>query len=276
MAEIKWIKVAADVFDDEKILLIKAMPKSDTLLVIWFELLCFAGKQNNSGVLMMNTGMAYTSKMLASIFKRSEKAIKDALKIFEDFGMVKTIDGVITIPNWGKHQNLDQLENKKAYMKGYMKEYREKQKNLAGKTNSKPDCKTNSKTNVSQTERELYKQEKESLIERDNIYNNTAHTREEKNGYGQFKNVFLSDEEMAQLKTMYADYEERINKLSVYIKSSGKAYDSHYATIIKWANEDAAKQKKQQNKKTAFNNFSGEDNISDFEKREIQKRMKSN
>ena len=66
--------------------------------------------------------------------------------------MVEIVDGVITIPNWGKHQNLDQLESKKEYMRNYMAGYREKQKAL---TAGKPNCKTNSKTNVSQAEEEL-------------------------------------------------------------------------------------------------------------------------
>ena len=34
------------------------------------------------------------------------------------------------MPNWSKHQSLDQLENKKEYMRTYMQEYREKQKQL--------------------------------------------------------------------------------------------------------------------------------------------------
>ena len=60
---------------------------------------------------------------------------------------------VITIPNWGKHQNLDQLESKKEYMRNYMKEYREKQNALvSGKKERKVYRKTNNKTNVSQAD----------------------------------------------------------------------------------------------------------------------------
>jgi uncharacterized phage protein (TIGR02220 family) len=73
--------------------------------------------------------------------------------------MVEIVDGVITIPNWGKHQNLDQLESKKQYMRNYMAEYREKQKAL---TAGKPNCKPNSKANVSQAE-----EDKEEDIDKD-------------------------------------------------------------------------------------------------------------
>ena len=132
MAEVKWIKVTTDVFDDEKILLIECLPEADSIIVIWFKLLCLAGKQNNSGVFIMGNRIPYTDKMLATIFRRKEATVQLALQTFEQFGMIEIIDGVITIPNWGKHQNLDQLESKKEYMRNYMQEYRKKQKKLTG------------------------------------------------------------------------------------------------------------------------------------------------
>ena len=150
MADVKWIKITTDIFDDEKILLIESLPDAYAIIAVWFKLLCLAGKQNNSGVFMMGR-IAYTDKMLATIFRMKETTVTMALQTFEQFGMVEIVDGVITIPNWGKHQNLDQLETKKEYMRNYMKEYREKQKAL---TAGKPSCKTNSKTNVSEADKE--------------------------------------------------------------------------------------------------------------------------
>lgn len=152
-SDVKWIKITTDVFDDEKILLIESMPDAYAIITVWFKLLCLAGKQNNSGVFMMGQ-MPYTDKMLATIFRMKESTVTLALQTFEQFGMVEIIDGVITIPNWGKHQSIDQLENKRQYMRKYMGEYREKQKALACKTNSK----TNSKTNVSRTEEDIDKE----------------------------------------------------------------------------------------------------------------------
>jgi predicted phage replisome organizer len=160
VADVKWIKITTDIFDDEKILLIESMPESDSMIVIWFKLLCLAGKMNNSGVFMMSDKIPYTDQMLATIFRRKETTVKMALNIFEEFGMIDRIDNIVTIPNWGKHQNLDQIEDKRQYMRGYMKKYREKQKALADvKTNGKVNGKTNSKTNVSRIEGEGYKEE---------------------------------------------------------------------------------------------------------------------
>ena len=163
MADVKWIKLATDVFDDEKILLIESLPEADSIIVIWFKLLCLAGKQNNSGVFVMGNAIPYTDTMLATIFRRKETTVKLALETFERFGMVELIDDVITIPNWGKHQNLDQLEHKAEYMRNYMRDYREKQKALSCKSN----CKTNSKTNVSEADKE--KKKIENKKEKKNI-----------------------------------------------------------------------------------------------------------
>ena len=165
LADVKWIKITTDVFDDEKILLIESLPEADSIIVIWFKLLCLAGKQNNSGVFLMGDKIAYTDKMLATIFRRKESTVQLALQTFEQFGMIELIDGVITIPNWGKHQNLDQLENKKQYMKNYMREYREKQRLIT----SKDGCKTNSKANVSQADKEKNKKENENKSKKKSI-----------------------------------------------------------------------------------------------------------
>ena len=166
MADVKWIKITTDIFDDDKILLIESLPEKDSLIVIWFKLLCMAGKQNNSGVFTLNDRIAYTDEMLATIFRRPINTVRLALQTFQDFGMIDIIDGVITIPNWGKHQNLDQLESRKQYMQGYMKEYRAKQKALTGgSSNSKVNSKTNSKTNVNKAEKNKRRIEKERELE---------------------------------------------------------------------------------------------------------------
>lgn len=39
MADVKWIKITTDIFDDEKILLIESLPEADSMIVIWFKLL---------------------------------------------------------------------------------------------------------------------------------------------------------------------------------------------------------------------------------------------
>lgn len=232
MAEVKWIKIVTDVFDDEKILMIETMPEADTIIVIWFKLLCLAGKQNNSGVFQMGQ-MPYTDEMFSTIFRRPLNTVRLALKTFEQFGMVEIVNNTVTIPNWGKHQNTDQIEAKNAYMKNYMREYREKQKLISS---GKSNCKTNSKANVS-----LADKIREEEIRKDEIRGDIDDTppKATRHKYGMYENVLLTDEDYERLVAEFPhDHTERIERLSEYIASTGKKYKSHLATIRSWARKD--------------------------------------
>ena len=131
MADVKWIKIVTDIFDDEKILLIESLPDSDSIIVIWFKLLCLAGKQNNGGVFMINDRIHYTDEMFATIFRRPLNTVRLALDAFERYGMIERINETVTIPNWGKHQCIEQMEKRREYQRQYHVEYRKKQKLLA-------------------------------------------------------------------------------------------------------------------------------------------------
>lgn len=166
MADVKWIKLAVDMFEDEKIVLIETLPESESILLVWIKLLCLAGKQNNSGVFILNDKIPYNAKMFATIFRMKETTVELALNTFQNFGMIEIINDVVTIPNWGKHQNLDSIEKKRESQKLYMREYRAKQKALL---ECKANSKANSKANVSSLELE---EEKEKEIDKE-IDNNT-------------------------------------------------------------------------------------------------------
>lgn len=135
MTDVKWIKIVTDIFDDEKVLLIESMPEADAIIVIWFKLLCLAGKQNNSGVFLLNGRIAYTEEMFATIFRRPVGTVRLALKTFEQFGMIEIVNDTVTIPNWEKHQQMDALEASREATKSRVAKYREKQKRLTGGRN---------------------------------------------------------------------------------------------------------------------------------------------
>lgn len=175
MSNVKWIKIVIDIFDDEKILLIESMPDGESMIVIWFKLLCLAGKINNGGVLLLNDRIAYTEEMLATIFRKSISTVRLALKTFEELQMILLVNNTITIPNWAKHQSLDRLEKQRIYHREYMRKSRAKQADLVnGKSETevnqevksikedKSNCKTNSEVhsevNVKPLEEELDKE----------------------------------------------------------------------------------------------------------------------
>lgn len=155
MADVKWIKITTDIFDDEKILLIESLPDAYAIITVWFKLLCLAGKQNNSGVFMMGR-IPYTEQMLATIFRMKETTVTLALQTFEQFGMVEIVDGVITIPNWNKHQTLDAYEKKKERDRLYQAERRANQRALVAKSS---DTSADSSSDVVISEEDKDKEE---------------------------------------------------------------------------------------------------------------------
>lgn len=130
--DVKWIKITTDIFDDDKIMLIESLPMGDSILVIWFKLLVFAGKQNNSGIFLMPNKIPYTEEMLATIFRRDLKLIRTAISTFQQFEMVEVVNDVITIPKWDKHQSLAAWENKKNYDREYQAKRRLEKQEKAG------------------------------------------------------------------------------------------------------------------------------------------------
>jgi hypothetical protein len=65
-----------------------------------------------------------------------------------------------------------------------------------------------------------------------------------KHKYGEYQNVLLSDEDMEKLKTEFpSDFQERIERLSIYKASSGKSYKNDLATIRNWARKDKPTEK---------------------------------
>ena len=245
MPDVKWIKITTDIFDDDKILLIESLPEKDSLIVIWFKLLCMAGKQNNSGVFTLNDRIAYTDEMLATIFRRPINTVRLALQTFEGFGMIDIIDGVITIPNWGKHQNLDQLESRKEYMQQYMKEYRAKQKALTGGKPCKINSKVNSKANVNSLDKKRVDKKRVDTDKEVDVVNGgetPPDYTDPDNKLEYFRGkVMLSDNQIADLleKMGLEAFDEYVDRLNNWISNPDVQYvKSHYETILKWYNAD--------------------------------------
>lgn len=237
MADVKWIKITTDIFDDEKILLIESMPDADALIVIWFKLLCLAGKQNNSGVFLMNERIPYTDRMLATIFRRKESTVELALKTFEQFGMIERIENVITIPNWSKHQNLDKIERNNAYMREYMRKRREEQKLLAS---GKLNCKLNSKPNVNVADKEEDKKRIKKDLEISSREDMSAEV-EPKPSYDSVKDSFNDlCPSFNPVRSLSSIREEKLNKLfeNYSVEDFSEAFrNAENSDYLKGANE---------------------------------------
>lgn len=250
--DVKWIKITTDIFDDEKILMIETMPGADSIIVIWFKLLTFSGKQNNDGVFMMNNRIAYTDEMLAAIFRRDINIVRLALKTFEEFGMIEVIENVITIPNWNKHQTLDAYEQKKERDRLYQAKRRAAQRALITESS---DSKTTESSDVAISEEDKERdKEKEyhsfnqsafSVDEMDDIQADPGDRERSKRRFlgGTLGKgvVLLSDEQMDNLLDVLSaeEFEHYVSVIAAK-ELQGHHYKrkTHYQAIMDMATKD--------------------------------------
>lgn len=128
MAEVKWIKIATDIFDNQKIKVIESMPEGDAIIVIWFKILMLAGNVNDGGSVYFTQDIPYTEQMLATVFNRPLTTIQLAMKTFEQFKMIEIVDDIIQVSNWEKYQNVDGLEKIREQNRLRVAKHREKKK----------------------------------------------------------------------------------------------------------------------------------------------------
>ena len=132
MAEVKWIKLATDIFDNRKVKQIENLPDGDTIIVIWVKLLCLAGEINDSGMVYFTREIPYTDQMLSQQFNRPIATVQIALQTFVRFGMIELIDDILHISNWEKYQNIDGMEKIREQNRTRQARFKEKQKLISG------------------------------------------------------------------------------------------------------------------------------------------------
>lgn len=229
MSEIKWIKITTDIFDDEKMCLIDALPDRDAIIVIWFKILTLAGKLNTNGILAISKDIVYTDEMLAQTFHRPLDTVRTALEIFEKFGMIEKIDGVITLPNWEKHQNIDGMEKIKEQTRKRVAKHREKQKNLAlgNVTVTLPVTQCNA------TEQEQEEEQEEET----SSSSSSSQSSDEKSIYEKFEDEFqkkLTPSEIKNVDRLAFTYgEDRVEKALDEAVLKGKPTLGYITGILK-------------------------------------------
>ena len=233
MADVKWIKIAINMFDNRKIRQIETMPDGDSLLLIWVKLLCLAGNVNDGGYIYLTKEIPYTDEMLATQFNKPLTTIRLALKTFEQFGMIEVINNMILLSSWQKYQNTDKLEEMREKNRARQKRYydRQKEKLLAEHDENLTLGITSS--NALDIDKDIDKDKKKSISK-----------KPARHKYGEYQNVLLSDDDLNKLQAEFpADWGSRIERLSSYMASSGKSYKNHLATIRNWARRDKPSEK---------------------------------
>ena len=167
----------------------------------------------------------YTAQMIATITRQQIGTVERALQIFLKLGLVEVLDsGTFYMSNIELliGQSSTEAERKRAAR-------------LQNKALSAPRTNGGHLSDIRPPEIEI-ELEKEIEIKREIEKGRSARA------YGRYQNVFLTDEELADLQASFPTvWGQYIEKLSEYMASTGKRYQSHAATIRRWAGEDAKK-----------------------------------
>lgn len=110
MADVKWIKITLDMFDNRKIKCIRNLPEGNNIVLIWVMLLTMAGKCNSGGMIFLTENIPYTTKTLADELGFDESVVQLALNALEKFNMVTRDENLLLIPGWGEYQNIEGME----------------------------------------------------------------------------------------------------------------------------------------------------------------------
>ena len=204
-----YLKLKENYFDDDSIVLLESM--QDGVLYSNILLKLYLKSLKHGGRLQLDENIPYTAQMIATITRQQIGTVERALQIFLKLGLVEVLDsGTFYMSNIELliGQSSTEAERKRAAR-------------LQNKALSAPRTNGGHLSDIRPPE-----------IEK----GHPAHT------YGRYQNVFLMDEELADLQASFpAVWEQYIEKLSEYMASTGKRYQSHAATIRRWAGEDAKK-----------------------------------
>ena len=221
-----YLKLKENYFDDDSIVLLESM--QDGVLYSNILLKLYLKSLKHGGRLQLDDNIPYTAQMIATITRQQIGTVERALQIFLKLGLVEVLDsGTFYMSNIELliGQSSTEAERKRAAR-------------LQNKALSAPRTKVGHLSDIRPPEIEL---EKEIEIKRE-IEKGRSESGRTARAYGRYQNVFLTDEELADLQASFPTvWGQYIEKLSEYMASTGKRYQSHAATIRRWAGEDAKK-----------------------------------
>ena len=223
-----YLKLKENYFDDDPIVLLESM--QDGVLYSNILLKLYLKSLKHGGRLQLDEDIPYTAQMIATITRQQIGTVQRALQIFLKLGLVEVLDsGTFYMSNIELliGQSSTEAERKRAAR-------------LQNKALSALRISGGHLSDIRPPEIEI-ELEKEIEIKRE-IEKVRPETGHPSHTYGHYQNVFLTDGELADLQASFpAVWEQYIEKLSEYMASTGKRYQSHAATIRRWAGEDAKK-----------------------------------
>ena len=109
MAEVKWIQLSIDMFNNRKIKYLRSLPEGNNIILIWVALLTIAGRCNAGGMIFLTENVPYSPEMLASELGFEKNTVLLALEALKRLGMIQDYNDALLITGWEEHQNIDGL-----------------------------------------------------------------------------------------------------------------------------------------------------------------------
>lgn len=133
MADVKWIKMAIDIFDNRKIRYIRReYPKDGSdMILAWLMLLTLAGKINDGGMVYIMPHIPHNANSLAEEFGIDSCIMREAIDVFIYLHMIEMDGDHIRICGWEEYQNIDRMQELREYNRQMQRKSREKRKNAS-------------------------------------------------------------------------------------------------------------------------------------------------
>ena len=220
-----YLKLKESYFDEDAIVLLESM--QDGVLYSNILLKLYLKSLKNGGKLQLDENIPYTAQMIATITRQQVGTVERALQIFMKLGLVEPLqNGALYM------SNIELLIGQSSTEGERKRRARRALQEQAALPEAVADKCPPYAADICPPERELE-------IKREGEIKPGQTTRAP---FGRYKNVFLSEKELAELQTeLPGKWEYYIDRLSGYIASSGKKYRNHAATIRRWAADDEAK-----------------------------------
>lgn len=162
MADVKWIKITTDMFDNRKIKHLRRLPEGNSIVLIWVMLLTMAGRCNSGGMIFLTENIPYTPKMLADELDFEENTVLLALRVLDDLNMVVTDRGCFKIAGWEEYQNIEGMDKIREQNRLRKQNQREREKQ-----NALPDVSRDRHVTVTQCHAPEEEKEEELEEEKD-------------------------------------------------------------------------------------------------------------
>ena len=132
MADVKWIKLTTDMFDNRKIKHLRRLPDGNNIVLLWIMLLTMAGRCNAGGMIFLTENIPYTTKMLADELGFEENTVKLGVQSLQSLNMIVANDEYFTIAGWEEYQNTDKLAEMREQTRQRVAKHREQKRLQSG------------------------------------------------------------------------------------------------------------------------------------------------